>query len=73
MAINFPDAPSVDDEFTAADKTWIWNGTTWKIASSSVAHAPTHASGGSDAVTLAQSQVTNLTTDLAGKSPLAGS
>nr|DAL22182.1 MAG TPA_asm: hyaluronidase [Caudoviricetes sp.] len=31
------------------------------------AHASTHASGGSDALTLAQSQVTNLTTDLAGK------
>jgi hypothetical protein len=31
------------------------------------AHASTHASGGSDAVTLAQSQVTNLETDLAAK------
>ncbi len=30
-------------------------------------HASTHASGGTDPVTLAQSQVTNLTTDLAGK------
>lgn len=30
-------------------------------------HASTHAAGGSDAVTLAQSQVTNLTSDLAGK------
>jgi hypothetical protein len=34
-------------------------------------HASTHASGGSDAVTLAQSQITNLTTDLAAKAPLA--
>jgi hypothetical protein len=31
------------------------------------AHASTHASAGSDPITLAQSQVTNLTTDLAGK------
>ena len=31
------------------------------------AHASSHASGGSDALTLAQSQVTNLTTDLAAK------
>jgi hypothetical protein len=29
MAINFPDSPSVNDEFTAADRTWIWDGTTW--------------------------------------------
>jgi hypothetical protein len=35
------------------------------------AHAATHASGGSDAITLAQSQVTNLTTDLAAKAALA--
>lgn len=35
------------------------------------AHASTHASAGSDPVTLAQSQVTNLTTDLAAKAPLA--
>lgn len=31
------------------------------------AHATSHGSGGSDAITIAQSQVTNLTTDLAGK------
>jgi hypothetical protein len=36
------------------------------------AHASSHASGGSDAVTLTQSQVTNLTTDLAAKANLAG-
>jgi hypothetical protein len=35
-------------------------------------HASSHGSGGSDAVTLAQSQVTNLTTDLAAKANLAG-
>jgi hypothetical protein len=34
-------------------------------------HASTHASGGTDAVTLAQSQVTSLTSDLAAKAPLA--
>jgi len=35
------------------------------------AHAASHASGGSDPVTLAQSQITNLTTDLSAKAPLA--
>ena len=34
-------------------------------------HASTHASGGSDPVTIAESQVTGLTTDLAAKAPLA--
>jgi trimeric autotransporter adhesin len=37
----------------------------------STTHASTHASGGSDVVTLAQSQVTNLTTDLSGKVALS--
>jgi hypothetical protein len=36
------------------------------------AHASSHASGGGDAITLAQSQVTNLTTDLAAKANLSG-
>lgn len=35
------------------------------------AHAATHASAGSDPVTLAQSQITDLTADLALKAPLA--
>jgi hypothetical protein len=34
------------------------------------AHASSHASAGSDPVTIAESQVTNLTTDLAAKQPL---
>jgi hypothetical protein len=33
-------------------------------------HASTHAAAGSDPLTLSQSQITNLTTDLAGKQPL---
>ncbi len=34
-------------------------------------HASSHASGGGDPITIAESQVTNLTTDLAAKAPLA--
>lgn len=33
MAINFPDAPSVNDTYTVGNVTWIWNGTTWTSAS----------------------------------------
>lgn len=29
MPINFPDNPSVNDEFQAQGRTWIWNGTSW--------------------------------------------
>jgi len=35
MAINFPDNPNANDVFTDGGKSWIWDGTTWKIYSSS--------------------------------------
>ena len=41
------------------------------VAGSVASHASSHASGGSDPVTLAQSQITDLTTDLAAKASLA--
>jgi hypothetical protein len=27
--INFPDAPTINQLFTTAGKTWLWNGTKW--------------------------------------------
>lgn len=32
MAINFPDSPTLDEEFTASGRTWIWDGTAWVAA-----------------------------------------
>ena len=29
MAINFPDSPSLNDEYTAGGRTWVWNGSSW--------------------------------------------
>lgn len=29
MPIDFPDAPSVNDEFTSNGRTWRWTGTAW--------------------------------------------
>jgi hypothetical protein len=31
MAINFPDSPNVNQEFSVGDNTWKWNGSTWDI------------------------------------------
>ena len=33
MAINFPDAPSVNDTHTVGTSTWTWDGTKWTITS----------------------------------------
>ena len=30
MAIDFPDSPSVNDEFTVDGRTWQWTGSVWK-------------------------------------------
>ena len=35
MAIDFPNSPNTNDTHTDGGKTWIWDGTTWKIYSSS--------------------------------------
>lgn len=47
-----------------------WNGSNWVAAApAAAAHASTHAAAGSDPVTVAESQVTGLTTALSGKEP----
>ena len=35
-AIDFPDSPSVNDEFTAGTSVYIWNGTTWTFKQSTL-------------------------------------
>lgn len=35
-AIDFPNSPTVDQEFTSGDRTWIWDGSVWNAKSSSV-------------------------------------
>lgn len=31
MAINFPSSPTLNQEYTAGDRTWIWNGSAWSL------------------------------------------
>jgi hypothetical protein len=53
--------------------TWAWASLSGvPSAFTPAAHASTHASGGSDPVTLAESQITNLSSDLASKEPGLG-
>lgn len=55
------------DDYNASTNAVIWRRLELAVGE----HAATHAAAGSDPVTLAQSQITNLTTDLAAKQPLA--
>jgi hypothetical protein len=71
-AIDFPSSPTVGQTFTASGKEWEWDGTAWQLLSvTSSLHAATHAAAGSDPVSIAQSQVTNLTTDISAKANIA--
>jgi collagen type VII alpha len=42
MPIDFPNSPSVNDEFTSGSTTWRWDGTVWKVVRD---FAPTGATG----------------------------
>lgn len=45
MAINFPDSPSVNDEFTYDNRTWVWNGATWDTRVTNFVFGPTGPTG----------------------------
>jgi ACT domain-containing protein len=75
MAIVFPSEPEVNEEFTADDKTWYWDGEKWVFVSTSTgtisATSPITYNSGTQVVginqsliTIGQSQVTGLSTDL---------
>ena len=39
MALNFPDSPTIGDEFVGGGFTWVWTGTTWSKMAASTAGA----------------------------------
>ena len=78
MAINFPSSPTLNQQFTADDKTWYWDGEKWVFISTSTGtitatspityNAATQVIGiNQGSILIGQDQVTNLTTDLSGK------
>jgi len=39
-AIDFPNDPEINDEFTANGRTWVWTGETWDTVESEVVQGP---------------------------------
>jgi len=56
---------------TSGTTVALGNDSRFSDARTPTAHASTHAAAGSDPITISESQVTNLTTDLAAKAPTA--
>ena len=67
----FPATGETGVLYVAADtgKLYRWTGSAYVVVSDVPAHAASHGDGGTDEITVAQSQVTGLTTDLDGKVP----
>lgn len=40
MAINFPDAPTLNQSFTAGGRTWTWNGYAWDSVGTAIEEGP---------------------------------
>jgi microcystin-dependent protein len=76
-AVKFPNEPTDGQIFEITGRAWQWSedDEVWKALFGTLAtligHKTTHQLGGTDAITIDQSQVTNLTTDLSGKAPIS--
>lgn len=33
MAINFPSTPTLNQEYTSGNRSWVWNGSAWQLKS----------------------------------------
>jgi hypothetical protein len=64
MAINFPDSPVVNQEFTSGSRTWIWDGSVWNsketVAALLSATAPITYNATTQAVGIDQSQLASV-------------
>ena len=71
-AIDFPDSPSINQTFSAGNKTWIWDGVSWNLVVVEAGlHGASHAAAGTDPIAISQSQVNGLSTDLGAKAPIS--
>ena len=80
-AIDFPNSPTLNQQFTSGDKTWVWNGSSWLAyrAAAPITLSGTQTltnktiSGSANTLSdIPESAVTNLTSDLSAKETPAG-
>ena len=59
MALSFPSSPTSGQQSTQNGRLYQWDGYAWTLVANVAGHAASHASGGSDAVSLDASQITS--------------
>jgi hypothetical protein len=60
MALSFPSSPSVGQTSSQNGRQYTWSGYAWELAGNVAGHASTHGASGSDPVTVAVSQISDL-------------
>ena len=60
MPFLFPSSPSVGATSAQNGRTYVWDGYVWQLQSTVAGHGSSHAAAGSDPVTLATSQISDL-------------
>lgn len=58
--LSFPTSPSVGQTSTQNGRQYTWSGYAWELSQNTAAHASNHSAGGSDPVTIAVSQISDL-------------
>ena len=65
MAINFPNAPTLNQTFTVDDKTWSWDGIAWAAESAPLVLPAGLPAGGTTGQALVKSSNTDYTSQWA--------
>lgn len=60
MPLSFPSSPSVGQQSSQNGRLYSWSGYAWELVSNVAGHASTHGASGSDPVTIAVSQISDL-------------
>ena len=60
MPLSFPSSPTVGQTSTQNGRQYTWSGYAWELTANVSGHASTHGSAGSDPITIAVSQISDL-------------
>lgn len=69
MPLSFPNSPTIGQKSTQNGRTYQWSGYAWDIVDNLDSHASTHASSGTDPISIISSQVSDFSSAVSGLLP----